>query len=667
MDQRNLILAIAASVAILLVFEVFISGPQREAMREQQVQQQAAQQSESGEAVPSADGEGALIDQGVDVPQVTRGEALEGAARLPIETPKLSGSISLQGGRVDDLTLTRYHETIDPDSPEIVLFSPPGAPNPYFANFGWVSGEDIPTPGPETVWQADGEKLTPETPVTLSWDNGQGLTFERAFEVDEDYMFTVTQRVVNDSGQSVTLTPYGLISRTGAPEVTGFYILHEGLIGVFNGTLEEVDYDDLEDEGDRVQNYDSTGGWLGITDKYWMAALVPSPEEQVAARMLHIPEGDKYQTDLRYSALSISGGSSGEHVTRLFAGAKVVTLLDRYSEEYNIANFDLAVDFGWFYFLTKPIFLAIHWLHSVLGNFGVAILLLTVGIKIIFFPLANKSYKSMAKMRKVQPEMLKLRERFADDKQRLNQEMMALYKKEGANPLSGCLPILVQIPVFFALYKVLFVTIEMRHAPFFGWIQDLSAPDPTSILNLFGLLPFAQPDLGPLNIINLGIWPLLMGASMYLQQKINPQPADPMQAKIFLMMPIVFTFLLSTFPAGLVVYWTWNNTLSIAQQWVIMRRHGVSVSKTEEKQEGPDPKAGTHAKRKAKAKAKDEKADDAAEDKAPESDAGDDEDSAESSASASASTQSAGTVKSAAKPKQRSGSRSRKGRKSRKK
>ncbi|MEX2409244.1 MAG: membrane protein insertase YidC, partial [Rhodovibrionaceae bacterium] len=512
MEQKNLILAIAASVAILLVFEVFISGPQRDAMQAEQQRQAAQQQTTtSGESVPSADGGSGQLNQGVVVPEASRTDALESSARLPITTPTLSGSIALQGGRLDDLTLSRYRETIDPNSPEIVLFSPSGAPNPYFANFGWISGEDVATPGPDTVWQADGEELTPESPVTLRWNNGQGLTFERDFAVDKNYMFTVTQRVVNDSGDSVSLTPYGLISRTGAPEVSGFYILHEGLIGVFDETLKEVDYDDLEDEGERQQSFQSTGGWIGITDKYWMAALVPNPGEAISARMLHIPEGDKYQTDVSYDAIPVSAGAGAEHVTRIFAGAKEVKLLDAYEEQYGITNFDLAVDFGWFYFLTKPIFHAIHWLYSVLGNFGLAILVLTVGIKILFFPLANKSYASMAKMRKVQPEMLKLRERFIDDKQRLNQEMMALYKREGANPLSGCLPILVQIPVFFALYKVLFVTIEMRHAPFFGWIQDLSAPDPTSILNLFGLLPFAAPELGPLNIFNLGIWPLLMG------------------------------------------------------------------------------------------------------------------------------------------------------------
>ncbi len=599
MEQKNLILAVVASVAILLAFELFVSGPQRDAQLVEQ--QRAAEQAPlSGESVPSADGGTVLPGQTAEIPEASREDALESSARLQIKTPTLSGSISLQGGRLDDLTLLRYRETIDPDSPEIVLFSPNGAPNPYFANFGWVSGEQAATPGPNTVWQSDGGELTPQSPVTLTWNNGQGLTFERVFAVDENYMFTITQRVINDSGENAVLTPYGLISRTGEPEVSGFYILHEGLIGVFDETLKEVDYDDLHDEGERQQSFQSTGGWIGITDKYWMAALIPDPDESMSARMLHIPNGDKYQTDISYDPIAIAAGASEEHVTRLFAGAKQVKLLDQYEEELGVANFDLAVDFGWFYFLTKPIFLAIHWLHSVIGNFGVAILVLTVFIKILFFPLANKSYVSMAKMRKVQPEMLKLRERFPDDKQRLNQEMMALYKREGANPLSGCLPIVVQIPVFFALYKVLFVTIEMRHAPFFGWIQDLSAPDPTSIINLFGLLPFAPPDLGPLSIINLGIWPLLMGGSMYLQQKINPQPADPMQAKIFLMMPIVFTFLLSTFPAGLVVYWTWNNTLSIAQQWLIMRRHGVSVSETDKKQEGNDPRAGSRAKKKRK-------------------------------------------------------------------
>jgi YidC/Oxa1 family membrane protein insertase len=393
----------------------------------------------------------------------------------------------------------------------------------------------------------------------------------------------VTQRVVNNGEGAIDLAPYGLISRTNTPEILGFYILHEGPLGVFNGTLEEFDYgDDLKDNyagQDATIVKDTTGGWLGITDKYWLAALVPDQSAKVKARFVYNQPGgrDHYQSDFVYDSATVAPGASLETTSRLFAGAKVVPLLQEYEERYGIVKFDLAVDFGWFSFLTKPIFQALHWANGQLGNFGLAILALTVVIKLIFFPLANKSYKSMAKMRKLQPKMMELRERYGEDKQRLNQEMMGLYKKEGANPLSGCLPILIQIPVFFALYKVMFVTIEMRHAPFYGWIRDLSAPDPTTILNGFGLFPWDAPELGLLNVLNIGIWPLLMGISMFLQQKLNPQPPDPVQAKVFLMMPVVFTFLLSTFPAGLVIYWTWNNILSMAQQAFIMKRQGVPI------------------------------------------------------------------------------------------
>ncbi|MEX0758887.1 MAG: membrane protein insertase YidC, partial [Tistlia sp.] len=334
-------------------------------------------------------------------------------------------------------------------------------------------------------------------------------------------------------GATLQVAPFGLVSRSGTPETAGFYLLHEGMVGVLDETLKEVDYDDAQDEG--TVTYQSTGGWLGITDKYWMATLVPDQRRAVTGRFVHSAANgrDKYQSDFLYETDSLVEGGTLETTSRLYAGAKRATLLDDYAERYGIEKFDLAVDFGWFYFLTKPIFLALHWLYGVIGNFGVAILILTVGIKLLFFPLANKSYKSMARMRKLQPEIMKLRERFSDDKQRLNQEVMALYKREGANPISGCLPVIIQIPVFFALYKVLFVTIEMRHAPFFGWIQDLSAPDPTTVLNLFGLLPWDRPELGALDIVNLGVWPLLMGLTMFLQQRLNPQPADPIQAKIF--------------------------------------------------------------------------------------------------------------------------------------
>ncbi|HEY9548584.1 MAG TPA: membrane protein insertase YidC, partial [Kiloniellaceae bacterium] len=496
-----------------------------------------------------------------------------------------SGSIALRGARIDDLTLKQYHETIEPESQPITLLSPEGSADPYFARFGWAAkpGSDVTLPKADTLWTAEGGPLTTDSPVTLRWDNGEGLTFEQTIAIDDQYLFTVTQRVINNGGAAANVAPFGLISRSGTPGTLDFYILHEGPLGVFNGALEEFDYSgDLKDEyqgSEVVIERSTTGGWFGITDKYWLTALVPSQDAEVKARFVYNqPNGrDHYQSDFLYDAATVAPGASLETTTRLFAGAKVVPLLQHYEETYSIVNFDRAVDFGYFYFLTKPIFYALHWLHDQVGNFGLAILGLTVVIKLIFFPLANKSYKSMAKMRKLQPKMMELRERYGEDKQRLNQEMMALYKKEGANPLSGCLPIVIQIPVFFALYKVMFVTIEMRHAPFYGWIRDLSAPDPTTILNGFGLLPWDAPDLGILSILNIGIWPLMMGISMFLQQKLNPQPPDPVQAKVFLMMPVIFTFMLSTFPAGLVIYWTWNNILSMTQQAFIMKRQGVPL------------------------------------------------------------------------------------------
>jgi len=593
MDQRNLILAIVLSLGILITYEVFIGGPQRQEMQEQS--QEAAQ----GETAQLPDAEIPTPPSGETTPGAAPGAAGEESAalnreaalaevpRIAIESGTLAGSISLQGGRFDDLVLKRYRETIEPDSPLIKLLLPVGSAQPYYANFGWSAGTDgPPVPAADSLWQADGDTLTPDSPVTLTWDNGQGLRFERHISVDESYMFTVTQRVANSGESAVQLSPYGLVSRTGTPKVLGFYILHEGLLGVFNNTLEEIDYSDLVEDG--PQQFDSTGGWLGITDKYWLAALVPDQALNIQARFLHTaPDGrDKYQSDYLYPTMAVPAGGEVEVTSRLFAGAKVAKLLDAYQEDLGIPRFDRAIDFGWFYFLTKPFFYALHYFAGVLGNFGLSILLLTVLIKLAFFPLANKSYMAMAKMRKVQPEMMELRERYGDDKQKLNQEMMALYKREGANPVSGCLPVVIQIPVFFALYKVLFVTIEMRQAPFYGWIKDLSAPDPTSILNGFGLLPWAVPDLGALQLISLGVWPILMGISMVLQQRLNPQPADPMQAKIFLFMPIIFTFLLAHFPAGLVIYWTWNNLLSMLQQAVIMKRAGVPIGRQKKKPRG---------------------------------------------------------------------------------
>lgn len=584
-DNKNMILAIALSVAILLLFETFFKTdapvPEQTVAQSQQAPNAAAPAGAPNAAIPGA-GAGstpapsaipgaAPIAGSPEVVAETRKAALAASQRVRIDAPRLHGSIALTGGLIDDLTLIDYHETIDPTSPEIVVFSPKHSANAYFAGYGWAGAPGQTMPTMETVWTADRTTLSPKNPVTLSWDNGTGLVFKRTISIDDNYMFAVEQHVENKTDQPVTLYPYGLLSRYGTPETSPLYILHEGLLGVVDGALQEIDYSDLKDEGKAVEA-ETTGGWIGITDKYWLATLIPNPAETVKTRFLHRTEGvvDVYQTDYLGAAVQVAPSTTATVKNLMFAGAKEVKLLDGYSETYGITNFDKAIDFGWFYFLTKPIFLALLWIHPLVGNLGIAILLLTVAIKLAFFPLANKSYVAMSKMKKLQPEMTKLRERFGEDKMRLNQEMMALYKKEKVNPASGCLPILVQIPVFFALYKVLYVTIEMRHAPFFGWINDLSAPDPTSIFSLFGLIPWDPPSF-----LMIGIWPLIMGITMFLQQKLNPQPADPIQAKIFLFMPIMFTFLLAQFPAGLVIYWAWNNTLSILQQWVIMRRMGI--------------------------------------------------------------------------------------------
>jgi YidC/Oxa1 family membrane protein insertase len=569
-DQRNLILAIVLSVVIILGFQFFYEMPRmREAQQRADAERATATQTAPAEPAP------------VQPPGVVPGTpaapvATAGAEppRLRIDNGRIHGTVSLKGARIDRVTLAQYRETIDPNSPEITLLSPPGSSAPYFAEFGWVGAQDAAPgsmPNADTLWQAEGERLTPDTPVTLRWDNGQGLAFAQELSVDRDYMFAARRTVTNSGTAPVTLYPYGLLSRWGTPSTMGFYILHEGPIGVFNQTLDEVNYDDVAEE--RQIERESTGGWLGFTDKYWLASLIPQQDMAYKAAFRHEAQGDRYQTDFRGPPLTVQPGQTVEVTDRLFAGAKEVKLLDAYSERYNIPLFDRAVDFGWFYFLTKPIFHVLHYLHAAVGNYGIAILILTLIVKALFFPLANKSYKAMSQMKRLQPEMMKLRERYGEDRAKMNQELMGLYKREKVNPVSGCLPIVVQIPVFFALYKVLFVSIEMRHAPFYGWIHDLSAPDPTSFFNLFGLLPFTPP-----HFLMIGIWPLLMGLTMFLQTKLNPQPADPMQAKVMLMLPLMFIFLFATFPAGLVIYWTWNNLLSITQQWLIMKRMGVPAT-----------------------------------------------------------------------------------------
>jgi len=588
MEQRNLLIAIVLSVGILIAFQFAFermrpvpppSPPTGTAVTAPATTGPAPQSAPpSSAAGPPASGATATGSPGAAVPGAapahafeTREAALVEQPRVMIVTPRLHGSIDLLGAKFDDLTLADYHETVNPKSPEVELLSPPGTQDPYLAEFGWVAASpNVEVPGPETRWTAAGGPLTPTNPVTLTWNNGQGLIFTRVISVDPNYMFTVRDSVRNTGTAPVKLLPYGLISRTGTPHVAGYYILHEGLIGYLSGSLQEVKYSSLTPA--TPLDYSSEGGWLGFTDKYWLTSLIPPQDEAIKARFTHTAEAgvDRYQTDYHGPEVTVAPDGTAEASARFFAGAKEVNLLDAYKNG-GIPLFDRAIDFGWFYFLTKPIFLILQFFYQILGNFGLAILLLTLCVKLLFFPLANKSYQAMSKMKLLQPELQKLRERFPDDKARQQQEMMALYKRVGANPLAGCLPIVIQIPVFFALYKVLFVTIEMRHAPFFGWIHDLSAPDPTSFANLFGLLPFVPPA-----ILAIGAWPLIMGLTMFLQQKLNPQPVDPVQARMFMLLPVIFTYMLAAFPAGLVIYWAWNNLLSICQQWVIMHRAGAA-------------------------------------------------------------------------------------------
>jgi YidC/Oxa1 family membrane protein insertase len=571
-DNKNLILAILLSFLIVFGYQLIfgpITPPTTQPTEQAGTEPPASGAPATAPAPAAAPAPGTAAAQ----PVQSREAAITAGPRLKVRTKRLSGSIALKGAKFDDLALNDYREQVDPKSAKIELLSPAGTGNAYFAQFGWVPSGTVAVPGADTVWQASADVLEPGKPVTLSWDNGQGLIFTQTVAVDDDFMFTVAQGVENKGAAAVAVHAYGLLSRHGTPHTSGYAIMHEGLLGVFDGTLKEVSYSDIKDKG--VEKQDATGGWLGITDKYWLTALAPAQTARVATRLVHTRDGtlDKYQADLLGEKLSLEPGAKAETVTHFFAGAKEVKLLDKYAESLGIGRFDLAIDFGWFYFLTKPIFYLLIVIHQYIPNFGIAILALTVLIKAAMFPLANKSYSAMSKMKKLQPQMEKLRERFGEDKMRLNQEMMALYKREKVNPAAGCLPILVQIPVFFALYKVLFVTIEMRHAPFYGWIHDLSAPDPTTIFNLFGLIPWAPPEY-----LMIGIWPIIMGVTMWLQQKLNPQPTDPIQAKIFLVLPFLFTFLLATFPAGLVIYWAWNNVLSIAQQWIIMKKEGVEVN-----------------------------------------------------------------------------------------
>jgi len=591
-QQKNLLIAVALSMAVLIGWQIFYAGPK---MQEQQARERAKQEQTRSPIPPStapgtrtesqppvAMPEGAVPGAAAPpAPVETRKQALAASPRLAIQTPSLTGSIALKSGRIDDLVLVKYRETVDPKSPNVVLFSPAYSPAPYFAEYGWVqqSGSPHKLPDRETLWQTDGDApLTPTNPVTLTWDNGQGLIFKRTISIDDDYMFKVVDAVENKSSEVVTLIPYARIHRYGTPKIEGFFILHEGLIGVIGEEgLQEIDYSDAAEEDGTQTFKNATGGWLGFTDKYWASALVPNQTEPFRAQFsgrepTSAADKASYQTDYLLQPVTIAPGQKQGVEAHLYAGAKKVSIIERYQTDLNIKDFDLMIDWGWFYFITKPLFYLLEAINSVVGNFGVTILILTVLVRVAFFPLANKQFASMAKMKKLQPQMEEIRERYKDDKMRQQQELMNLYKKEKVNPISGCLPILLQIPVFFALYKVLYVTIDMRHAPFFGWIQDLSAPDPTSLFNLFGLLPFAVPEF-----LHIGVWPLIMGITMWLQMQLNPQQPDPVQQQIFNWMPVLFTFLLASFPAGLVIYWAWSNILSLAQQSYIMKKHGVEI------------------------------------------------------------------------------------------
>jgi YidC/Oxa1 family membrane protein insertase len=601
-DNRNTILAVILSGLVLIAWQYFYNVPQMERQRAlQQTQAELAKptaQATPGSTTPQAStptpsANAPAANQPASAGTiVARDTAIASTPRIKISTPRLSGSISLKGARIDDIALIQFRETVNPASPPIILFSPSGTAEPYYAEFGWVpaSGSTVRLPDRDTQWQQEGSgDLTPTTPVTLKYDNGDGLTFRRTISIDDKYLFTLKDDVSNVGNAPVTLYPFALISRHGAPPVSGYYILHEGLVGYLGDKgLQEYGYKKIDD--DKVVNFKVTNGWLGITDKYWASALLPDTDAQLQARFSSNPVGAirTYQTDYLLDPQTIAIGGTGTANARLFAGAKEASVVGinfplaghgGYNKQLNLNHFDLLIDWGWFYFITKPMFLALDWFYHLIGNFGVAILLVTVLVKLLFFPLANKSYASMAKMKSVQPQLAALKERYPDDKVKQQQEMMEIYKKEKINPVAGCLPIALQIPVFFSLYKVLFVTIEMRHAPFYGWIKDLSAPDPTTIFNLFGLIPFDPmvlgPHLGP--YLMLGVWPIIMGITMWIQMKINPAPPDPTQKMIFDWMPLIFTFMLASFPAGLVIYWAWNNLLSVLQQSFIMRKNGVKV------------------------------------------------------------------------------------------
>ena len=572
MDTRNIILATALSIGILLVWSVYFAPPP---VLNEPITSELSESSDSNE-IDSDLGLGSL-DESTDIIEeneiLSLEDSISDSDRIEINTPGISGSIRLNGLIIDDVTLKSYRETLDENSENIRFLSPLKTGDGHEVSFGWIQAKnsDFEIPNRNTPWKliSGSNVLNLNNELIFEWKNKTGQIFQSTIELDDEYLFKITQKIINNGANGIIVNNAAKITRESTPTLSGMFILHEGLIGVLNEELEQIDYDDLAE--DKVYNFDSQNGWLGFTDKYWLTALIPEQGKSFKGI---------FSYDKNYSAyfrsqdsVIVSAGDTYQTSNNIFIGAKEAEVIDAYQEEYNFYNFDLSIDWGWFYFLTKPLFYIIYYLFEITGNFGVAIIVLTAMTRILFFPLANWSFVSMAKMKKLQPEMTRLKELHKDDRQQQQQALMALYKKEKVNPVSGCLPILIQIPFFFAIYKMLFVSLEMRHAPFFGWIQDLSAKDPTTIFNLFGLIPWDPPSF-----MIIGVWPILMGLTMWIQQKLNPAPPDPIQARIFMFFPFFITILLSQFAAGLVVYWTTNNLLSIIQQWIITRRVNVKTN-----------------------------------------------------------------------------------------
>lgn len=587
-DNKNLYLAIALSILVIIGWSYLYGSPKIEKARESQTQSQtvpppSASQGSTLPATPGKPGSPRVATANEAAPVVqTRAAALAMSPRIKIDTPSLSGSIDLKGARIDDVLLKSYHETTDPRSPNIEVLSPLGTAHPYFTESGFVAkaGESVALPGPNTLWTADHPVLTATTPVTLTYDNGHGLIFHRKISVDNRYMFTIAESVDNKTGAPVTLYPYAVVTKYGKSEVSHSSLAHVGFVGVFGGSEQKETYDKIAKEPHATKTMHGTGGWLGVTDQYWATVVIPGQNAPFEGTYSERGTTNKiYEANfVETHGIEVAPGATSQVTTRIFAGAKETQTLDDYQRDLGIQKFDLLIDWGWLYFITKPMFQFLDLVYKFVGNFGVAILICTALIKGAFFPLANRSYLSMAKMKAAQPQMTAIKERFPDDKVKQQQELMDLYKREKINPVSGCLPMLVQVPVFWAYYTVLSITIEMRHAPFFGWIKDLSAPDPTNVFTLFGLIPWdptAVPVIG--HFLALGIWPLIMGFTMFVQMKMNPEPPDPIQKTMFTWMPVIFTFMLGTFPSGLVIYWTLNNILSVTQQGVIMHRAGIKI------------------------------------------------------------------------------------------